>query len=143
MDRTGGANPEGDQASVTVTIPGALSKFLSPSAMRSRHVDRKWIWGASKALKTKVIKSFEKQAPDAATLFAGASSVKVQYVVARGARRRVMDADNLISTLKYVQDGIAKSIGVDDKNFSPDIPIQVKAEDPKKPYIKVTIIREG
>ena len=63
----------------------------------------------------------------------------LNYVVGLGFRRKKMDDDNIKASLKYVQDGIAAYLGIDDKHMIVGTVEQVSAGNGKQPFVRVII----
>ena len=66
----------------------------------------------------------------------------LHYVIAWPKGRKMLDDDNAKASLKYVQDGIAEEIGVDDRYIRVGTVTQVRSGD-RSGYIKVAIESEA
>jgi len=47
----------------------------------------------------------------------GPLPLTISYIIGLAPRRRVMDDLNAIASMKYIEDGIAAYLGIDDRNF--------------------------
>ena len=65
--------------------------------------------------------------------------LRLDYVVGWGFRRKKMDDDNIKASLKYVQDGIAEYLGVNDKHMKIGTVEQVSAGKGNQPFVRVLI----
>lgn len=126
--------------SLTVRVYTAVSPILSPN--RSTRTPQNAIWGQQSRIKRKTVDAFRAviDTEDPVSCFQSASwPLTIDYVVARGKGRRPMDDSNIKACMKYVEDGIASSLGMNDRDFILGTVTQVRSENPAKPYIDITI----
>jgi hypothetical protein len=62
----------------------------------------------------------------------------LDYVVARAKGKQALDDDNIKAGLKYVQDGIAATLDINDRNFTVGTVTQIRDPDGVG-YVDVTI----
>jgi hypothetical protein len=78
------------------------------------------IYALQKKLKEATVKACEEQVSVIDFMHYGVQKswpVTLHVTVARGKYKQALDDDNMVASLKYVQDGIAKAIGINDKHI--------------------------
>lgn len=126
-----------------ITVPMSINRAITPNA--SRAIKPLWKSGIRKRMKQKAIKATERAArmnriapfPDSDL------PLTIHILWAREKHRKPMDDDNLIASCKHFLDGIAETIGVNDKYFSIGTVTQVRDEKDGKGYVRFVIERKG
>ena len=128
-------------ASLTVTIPIELDYRVTPNSRedwRTKH-------GIQREMKALTYYTMQEAIgrADPATGFQTARwPLTLHYVIGLAKGRRRMDDINAIAGLKYIEDGIAAALQIDDKHFRFGTIDQVR--DPEqRGYVRVTICEEG
>jgi hypothetical protein len=66
----------------------------------------------------------------------------ISYIIGLAPRRQVMDDLNAIASMKYIEDGIAAYLGIDDRNFKFGGLEQVRAGKGNPGFVRVLISSE-
>lgn len=124
--------------SITVTIPLQLDRRVTPNGRAH--------WGTKKRL-TDEMRQTTTLSMLAVVTQAQRGQVRrlpltLDYEIRHGKGRRRMDVDNIIASLKPVQDAISSVLGVDDKHFT--LGTMTQTRDPTgRGEIVVTITEAG
>lgn len=123
--------------SLTIRIPAVIHRELTPNGRahwRTKH-------RLEQELKAITYYAFRRQIDltDPVACFQTALwPLTLDYVVARGKGRQPMDDTNIKAGLKYLEDGIATALGIDDKHFRVGTVEQIRDMDGVG-YVDVTI----
>lgn len=128
----------------TVRIPISIRTELTPN--RSFRTPRNMIYRLQREAKEATVRACE----DQVSIIRGIQfkreegwPLTLHVTVARGKRKQALDDDNMVAGLKYVVDGIAKAIGVNDKHMHIARPVNQIRDPDGVGYIEVTIQATG
>mgnify|MGYP003559736156 CR=1 FL=1 len=128
-------------ASLTVVIPIELDYRVTPNSRedwRTKHA----IQRDMKATTHYTMREAIDHTDPVACFQTARWPLTLHYVIGLAKGRRRMDDINAIAGLKYIEDGIAAALGIDDKHFRFGTIDQVR--DPEqRGYVRVTICEEG
>lgn len=119
---------------MTVEIPLEIDRRITPNS-RSHWTTRHRI---TREMKNTTYETMQATGPHSA-LHNASLPLTLNYVVVRGFRRKKMDDDNIKASLKYVQDGIAAYLGINDKHMIIGTVEQVSAGKGNQPFVRVMI----
>lgn len=98
---------------IIITVPMSINRKITPNA--SRAIKPVWKSSIHSRMKQKAIKATE--ALSLSPFSDDDLPITIHILWAREKNRKIMDQDNLIASVKWFLDGIAKAIDVNDRNF--------------------------
>ncbi len=124
----------------TIRIHTVIRRELTPN--RSFRTPRGMIYALQKKLKQDTVRAFREQMDledPVACLQTAPWPVILDITVARAKRKQALDDDNMVASLKYLQDGVAQALGMDDKHMHIARPVTQVRDPDGAGYIDVTI----
>lgn len=127
---------------IEITIPMSINRNITPNA--SRAIKPLWKSGIQRRMREKAVKATEEWIrKNGLTPFTDDElPLTIHILWAREKHRKKMDNDNLIASCKWFIDGIAESIGVNDRNFVIGTVTQER-DTIGKGYIKIVVEGKG